>query len=40
MSELGDGASIVVKSQMQVGPGFESQVFLLSAGSVFLCTVV
>lgn len=40
MSELGDGASIVVKSQMQVGPGLESQVFLLSAGSVFLCTVV
>ena len=38
MSELGDGASIVVKSQMQVGPGLESQVLLLSAGSVFLCT--
>lgn len=40
MSEVDDGASIVVKSQMQVGPGLESQVFLLPAGSVLLCIVV
>lgn len=40
MSEVGDGASIVVKSQMQVGPGLESQVFLVPAGLVLLCIVV
>lgn len=32
MSEVDDGTSIVVKSQMHVGPGLESQVFLLSRG--------
>lgn len=40
MSEVDDGASIVVKSQTHVGPGLESQVFLLPAGSGLLCIVV
>ena len=40
VSEVGDGTPIVIKSQMPVGPGLESQVCHLSAGSLLLCTVV
>lgn len=40
MSEVGDGAPIAIKSQMQVRPGLEALFCHLSAGSGLLCAVV